>query len=172
MALLLSLTVASSRAQDTSPAASSSDQKLAHVDKKFMMKAAMASTNEVALSQLAADHAASADVKAFAQMMISDHGQANSELQALASQKNVDISKAVQKGQTDDVDSLAKNSGQDFDKAYAKKMVSAHDDAVSLFQKESTDGKDPDVVAFAAKYLPTLTMHDQHAKSLKETVDP
>jgi putative membrane protein len=172
-ALLVSLGIATSRAQDSNPTApATGNQSLAHIDKHFIMKAAMASSNEVALSQLAADRAASADVKSLAQMMITDHTQLNSDLQALATQKNVDISKAVQKGQTDGVDSLAKESGADFDKAYAKKMVSAHKDAVSLFKKESTHGKDPDVVALAGKYLPTLQQHLEHAESVKQTVDP
>jgi len=131
----------------------------------------MASENEVALSQLAADHAAGADVKSLAQMMITDHQRLNADLQMLASRKNVDISKPIQKGQTEGVDSLAKYSGADFDKAYVKAMVEAHKGAVALFQKESTDGKDPEVTALAAKYLPVLSEHLQHALAAEATLD-
>ena len=144
---------------------------LSHHDKAFIMKVAHASTNEVALAQLAADHSASADVKAFAQQMITDHGQANNELMALASQKGVDISKAVEKGQKEDVDSLSAKNGADFDKAYMKNQLHAHEETVKLFKKESEDGKDADVVAFANKYLPILTGHCEKAKSIKMSVD-
>ena len=141
-----------------------------HFGKSFIMKVARASTNEVALSQLADSRSANLDVKAFAQMMITDHTQANTDLGTLAASKGIDITKAVEKGKTDDFSSLSEKTGAEFDKAYAKKMYAAHEDAVKLFKKEATDGKDPDVVAFAAKYLDTLSMHLEHAKVLKESL--
>jgi putative membrane protein len=177
VALLTGLCVGSSRAQDTSTATASSattastDQStLSHGDRRFLMKASWASANEVALSQLAVDHASSADVKSFAQEMVMAHTKLNNDLQALATQKNVDTSKAVEKGQKDDVDSLAAKSGADFDKEYVKMMVKGHEGAVSLFTKESTDGKDADVTALAAKYLPIVTDHLQHAKMIGQSV--
>jgi putative membrane protein len=170
-AVLAGLGVGSIQAQDAAPTTGSGDQQLSHADKHFILKAAMASENEVALSQLAADHAASAEVKSLAQMMIADHLRLNADLQALATQKNVDISKHFQKGQTEGVDSLAQYSGADFDKAYAKIMVDAHKGAVALFTKESTDGKDPDVTALAAKYLPVLSEHLQHAIAAEQALN-
>jgi putative membrane protein len=144
---------------------------LSHGDKGFIMMAARASTNEVALSQLADSRGASPEVKSFAQMMITDHGQANSDLQALAMSKGIDITKPVDKGKMDDVSSLSSKSGTDFDKAYAGKMVSVHDGAVELFKKEASEGKDPDVVAFVKRYVDTLSMHLEHAKARRKTVD-
>ena len=47
-------------------------------------------------------------------------------------------------------------------------MVSGHDATVKAFQKESAKGKDADVQAFAAKNLPTIQMHDDHAHSLAQ----
>ena len=159
-------TTTSSASSDTKPADS-----LSHHDKAFIEKVARGSTNEVALAQLAADHAASADVKAFAQQMITDHTQANNDLMALASQKGVDITKEVEKGQKDDVESLSAKTGMDFDKAYMKKMVHSHEETVKAFKKESEDGKDGDVVAFANKYLPIISGHCDKAKALKMAVD-
>jgi putative membrane protein len=145
---------------------------LSHGDKKFVKKVARASTNEVALSQLADGHALSPDVKSFAQMMITDHTKANTDLGALATTKGIDISKAVAAGNTDDISSLSSKSGADFDKAYAKLMVSAHKGAVELFKDEIATGQDPDVVAFAKKYVDTLSMHLDHAVALEKTVNP
>ncbi len=167
LALLAGLGSVTSRAEDTT----TSDSKTPHGTRHFIMKAAMASNNEVALSQLAADHAASADVKSFAQDMITAHQQLNNDLQALATQKNVDITKAVAKGQKEDVESLSKKSGADFDKAYLKHMVKGHEEAASLFKKEANEGKDADVQALAAKYLPVINQHLEHAKLLKKSVE-
>jgi len=135
------------------------------------MTAAQSSANEVALSQLAADHASSADVKAFAAQMVVAHTKLNSDIQALASQKGLDISKAVAKGTEKDVKSLSKETGADFDKAYIKAMVSGHEDAAKLFEKESTDGKDSDSTALANKYVSTINEHLEHAKGLQKAAN-
>jgi|CZKI01.1.fsa_nt_gi putative membrane protein len=177
--LILTATISAIEAQNapttapsSNPASPAEPTALSHGDKKFIKKVARASTNEVALSQLAASRALSPDVKSFAQMMITDHTQANSDLGALATSKGIDISKPVAEGKVDDISSLSSKSGGDFDKAYAKLMVSAHNGAVDLFKDEVATGKDPDVVAFAKKYVDTLSMHLDHAVALGKIVSP
>jgi putative membrane protein len=145
---------------------------LSHGDKRFIRKVARASTNEVALSQLAASRASNPDVISFALMMVADHTKANTDLGMLAKAKGIDISKPVDEGNMDDISSLSSQSGTDFDKAYAKLMVTAHNGAVGLFKDEAATGTDPDVVAFAKKYVDTLSMHLEHAVALEKTVNP
>jgi putative membrane protein len=139
---------------------------LSHGDTKFIVAVAEGSTNEVALSRLALDHASSDDVKAFAQMMITDHTKLDSALKDLASAKGVAIDDAMIKGGNDHVMGLAKKSGADFDAAYLKLMVKGHEDTVAAFQKEAAKGKDADVIAFANQNLPTISEHLAHAKML------
>ena len=103
-------------------------------------------------------------------MMIADHTKANADLQTLAMSKGIEISKSIDKGKMDNVSSLSSKSGSDFDKAYAELMVTAHKGAVDLFKGEVADGKDPDVVAFAKKYVDTLSMHLEHAMALEKTI--
>jgi putative membrane protein len=159
--------------QDSSPTPTPmmDNSTLPHGDKVFLMKAAKGSNNEVALSQLAADRASNPDVKSFALQMIAAHQQLDRDIETLASQKNVDISKAIEKGQKEDVDSLSKDMGADFDKAYVKKMIAGHEDASAVFEKESTEGKDADVVALANKYLSVVNSHLEHAKMIKKEVE-
>jgi putative membrane protein len=177
--LVLAASITATEAQDssasTAPSSSAAPMEpttLSHGDKKFIKKVARASTNEVALSQLADSRSSSPDVKSLARMMITDHTQANADLGALAKAKEIDISKQVDEGKMDDVSSLSSKSGTDFDKAYAGLMVSAHKGAVELFKDEVATGKDPDVVTFAKKYVDTLSMHLEHAVALEKTVNP
>jgi len=177
--LLLGAGLSEIEAQDSSSSTSSSSTAtsvesatLSHGDKKFVKKVARASTNEVALSRLAESRASIPAVKSFANMMITDHTQANADLSSLAKAKGIDVNKQVSEGNTDNVSSLSSKSGADFDKAYAKLMVSAHTGAVELFKDEVATGKDPDVVAFAKKYVDTLSMHLEHAKSLEKAANP
>jgi putative membrane protein len=175
--LVLAAGVSAIEAQDAmtapaNPTAPADASALPHGDRKFIRKVARASTNEVALSMLADSRSSSPDVKSFAQMMVTDHTQANTDLGALAKTKGIDISKSVDEGKLDGVSDLSITSGAVFDKAYAKLMVSAHNGAVDLFKDEVASGKDPDVVAFARKYLDTLTMHLDHALALEKKVNP
>jgi putative membrane protein len=170
LSLMLAAPFGAANAQDSM--ASTPPATLSHGDKRFIRKVAEASTNEVALSQLADSRASSRDVKAFAQMMITDHTQANSDLGELAKAKGIDISKPVDSGKLDNLSDLSTKSGGDFDKAYSKLMVTAHGGAVDLFKAEAATGTDPDVVAFAKKYVGTLSMHLEHALALDKTVNP
>ena len=152
--LLCTLLSASGYAADT----------LKHSDHSFIEKAAKSGMEEVAISQVAVARSTNPQIKEFAQMMVSDHGGANSELTSLASTKGVTLPM-----DKTDIEKWTKRSTKDFDQEYIDKMVSDHKDAVSLFEKESksTTG-DPDLKAFALKTLPTLQAHLDKAKALKE----
>ncbi len=153
----------------SSSSSSNASDSLSHADKRFLSKAAEAGETEMQFSQLAGTQASNPDVRSYAGMMNTDHQQMASDLQALARQKGVDL-KQTDVTSEHKYKSLSSKSGMDFDKDYISDMVSDHEDAVKLFQKESTDGKDADVKAFAAKYLPTLQQHLDKANSLKSTL--
>lgn len=136
-------------------------------EEDFWNKAAEGGMAEVELSKLAQTKSQNADVKKFAQMMITDHTKANTELKALAAKKNVTLPTALSSSHKSTLDKLGTLSGADFDKAYVDAMVSDHDGAVSLFQTEGDGGTDPDLKAFAAKTLPTLKGHQTAIKDIK-----
>ena len=62
---------------------------LSVADKDFIMKAAQGGMAEVALGTLAAQQGTDAGVKSFGNRMTNDHGKANDELKALATNKGL-----------------------------------------------------------------------------------
>ncbi|HEY0428236.1 MAG TPA: DUF4142 domain-containing protein [Pyrinomonadaceae bacterium] len=128
-------------------------------DDDFMMKAAQGGMAEVELGRLAAEKAQNADVKKFAQKMVEDHSNANTELKALATKKGVTLPTDVGSEHKATMEKLKALSGAEFDKAYVAAMVDDHKKDVAEFEKQSTGAKDADVKAFATKTLPTLKMH-------------
>lgn len=139
-------------------------------DKAFMEKAASAGLYEVQAGQLALQKAADPNLKDFAQHMVDDHTKANSELTALAQKKNVTVPTAPEKSEQSMLDTLNKKAaGKKFDAAYRKQMVDTHKKAVSLFDNEARNGKDPDVKAWATQTLPKLQQHGGMAEALKKT---
>ena len=136
--------------------------------KGFMTTAAESGMAEVQLGQLAAKKAQSADVKQFAQKMITDHTKANSELKQLAEKEIVSLPTELNAKHKDLMTKLQGLSGAEFDREYMKAQVEDHEKAVSLFQNQTDDGEDADIKAFASKTLPTLKSHLEMAKSIND----
>jgi len=161
VALLVLCVIPNSRAAD--------EKKLSSKDQKFVENAATGGQMEVDLGKLAADKASSDDVKKFGQQMADDHSKANDELKQLASQKGVDLTKALDtasKKTQKMSDKLGKESGDAFDKAYMSAMVKDHEKDVKEFEEASKGADDADVKAWAEKTLPTLQKHLDMAKDI------
>ncbi|MCA1622661.1 MAG: DUF4142 domain-containing protein [Acidobacteria bacterium] len=125
----------------------------------FMMEAAKGGMAEVELSRLALTKAQNAEVKQFAQRMVQDHTNANTELKQLAGKKNVTLPTELDAKHKATRDELAKLSGAEFDREYVSAMVEDHQKDVNLFRMQSESGTDADAKALAAKTLPILQMH-------------
>ena len=140
-------------------------------DKTFMEKAAMGGKEEVELGQMAQEKAQNEQVKQFAQRMVSDHSQANSNLMDLASKVNVTLPTTINDDQQKDKERLSKLNGAKFDKEYMKLMVDDHQKDVDEFQQQSQNAINSDVKGFAANTLPTLQQHLDLAKTVNESVN-
>jgi putative membrane protein len=139
--------------------------KVSHHDKEFLKKAAKSGMAEIAISQAVIDHLSNADLKAFAQQMVTDHTAANNELASLAATKGVMLPP-----QDPDLITDWSKKTDDVDRTYVKKMVSDHESAVKLFEKASKSS-DADIAAFAQKTLPTLQHHLMMARDLAKTIN-
>lgn len=137
-------------------------------DNEFMVEAASGGLMEVELGKLAATNGASAQVKEFGAKMVTDHGQANEELKALAAQKGITIPSTPGADHQKHIDDLREKRGADFDKAYMSMMIDDHEKDVKNFEEASNDSKDADIKAFAAKTLPVLKQHHEMAKTIKD----
>jgi putative membrane protein len=135
------------------------ENKVSEVDQKFVRAAASRGLAEVKAGELAKDRAKSDAVKKFAEQMVSDHDKANKDLMDLASKKGIRVSKDMREQERTPIDTLSKLKGPAFDAEFLRQQVTAHKEAVSLFEQESKKGKDEDLRSFAEKTLPTLREH-------------
>lgn len=134
-------------------------------DKTFASSAAAGGLAEVQLGQLAEQKAGTPQVKEFARTMVSDHTQANQDLEQIAQQENLTLPKRPGKKEREESQRLRKLSGAAFDKQYMAHMVQDHRKDISEFQREATSGKDPALKSYAQKYLPVLQKHLQMAEA-------
>lgn len=143
-----------------------------HSDRSFIEDAAQGGHAEIEGSKLAQQKSKNADVKAFADQMITDHTKVGNELDGLASSKGVKAPTEPSMLQKAELKTLGALDGSKFDKMYADRIgVAAHESTVKKFRDASQNAKDPDVKAFAAKNLPALEHHLQMARDLKAKLD-
>ena len=136
-------------------------------DKSFIKDAYQDGLAEIKMAELAQGKTASADVKAFAARMVTDHGAAKTELKGIADAKSVEVPTSPSLIAEGKMKLDEAKSGTDFDKAYAAEMVSDHKKAVKAFKKEVSNATDAEVKAFAVKTLPTLESHLSMAEDLQ-----
>ena len=146
------------------------DSAAANPDTAFANKAAAGGMAEVALGKLASGKTSNAKIKEFANMMVTDHGKANDELKGIAQTKKITLPATLDAEHQAKSDSLSKLSGKDFNKAYVAAMVEGHQKTLALMQDEASNGKDPDLKAFAAKTAPVVKMHLDAINKIQSTM--
>jgi putative membrane protein len=138
---------------------------LSPADKTFATKAASDGAAEVMLGKLAMHNAGSAQVRQLGDRMVTDHTQANDELQQIGRREDLTLpTRPGTNGQAMD-ERLGNMKGQTFDATYTRDMVQDHEQAIADFRKEAATGQDAELKAFAQKYLPVLERHLQLAKA-------
>ncbi|MFP3994799.1 DUF4142 domain-containing protein [Pseudomonas capeferrum] len=132
----------------------------------FVDAATEAGIAEVVTGNLAKEKSQNADIKAFAQQMVTDHTQANQKLGDIA--RKLDISVPDEAALTDKVKKMILEWREEsFDKSYINNQVDAHEKAVELFKKEAASSDKVELKAFASDTLPKLEQHLEHAKALQ-----
>lgn len=139
-------------------------------DKEFISKAGMGGLFEVQAGNLALQKGASADVKAFAQRMVTDHSKSNAELAQLATTKGAVLPTELEGEHETAFDHLSTLSGAEFDKAYMQHMVEDHDKTVADFDKASTSATDADLKTWAGSTLPVLQQHATQAREIARKI--
>lgn len=138
----------------------------------FAKKAGAAGAAEVEMGKLGAQKATNAEVKAFAQKMVTDHTKANKELMAAAKAKGLEVPtepNMVHKGMKEKFE--RQGADADFNHDFMQQMVRDHEATVELFQKAANDTTlDPELRALAKKTLPTLQQHLADARTLEGKV--
>jgi putative membrane protein len=134
----------------------------------FADTAAASDAFEVESSKLATTKAQSAKVKRFAEQMIKAHTDSTAKLKTAAAAASPPILPAAQLSPTQQqtLDALNTKSGADFDSAYAKAQVDAHQMALDALKAYSADGDVPSLKTFATNVVPVVTGHLNMAKSL------
>jgi putative membrane protein len=136
----------------------------AKTDATFLTDAIQINLAEISVGDLAQKNGGSDDVKSFGKMLVEDHTASNTKATSLAQANGITPPNEPNAAEKKLHDELAKLSGMEFDREFAKAMVKGHEDAIAKFEAASKG--DDDVAKFAQETLPTLQEHLKTAQSL------
>jgi putative membrane protein len=131
----------------------------------FANKVAASDQFEIESGKLAAANAASADVKAFGTMLVTEHQKSSADLKAAA---GPDLAPAptLDPDQTAKLAALKGAQGAAFDKLFLEQQVAAHRKAHDLLTAYSGSGDNQSLKGFAAKAAPVVKHHLDRAEAL------
>jgi putative membrane protein len=135
----------------------------------FVKEVAISDMFEIESSKLA-ETKGNAPEKAFASQMVTDHTKTSTELKALVSSGKVkaEVPTALDSSHQSKLDKLKSADSKDFSSDFNSDQVSAHKDAVSLFERYAKGGDNADLKDWAGKTLPALKHHLDMAQNLKK----
>jgi putative membrane protein len=143
---------------------------LSEADMRFLQAAQGSGSYEVSAGQKALLKSNDPQVKSLAQHIVDDHTKANLQLNNLANRKGMATAAMMNNSQIDMLSQLDRATGADFDRQYLSQQVTAHQDAISIFESASVNANDRDIRDFASATLPTLRDHLNMVQSHQRTL--
>lgn len=139
----------------------------------FVKQVAISDMFEIEASKLA-QQKGNAEEKTFASQMVTDHTKTSTELKGLVSGGKVqaELPAALDSSHQSKLDKLKKEDGKDFSSEFDSIQVSAHKDAVDLFERYAKGGDNSDLKDWAGKTLPALKHHLEMAEGLGKKSAP
>lgn len=132
-----------------------------------------ANSVDIEAGQLAQSKAKHAEVKKFAQLMVTDHSGVNKLAVELVTRLQVtpeenDISKSLRQGGVETLARLKGLKGAQFDKAYVDNEVAYHQAVMDALDKTLIPGaQNAELKALLIKVRPAFVAHLDHAKHMQ-----
>jgi putative membrane protein len=139
----------------------------------FVTEAANSDMLEIAAAKIAQEKG-NAGEKKFAAQMVTDHTKTTNDIKGMVESGDVkaEIPATLDSSHQSKLDKLRDAKADNFASDYDSMQVSAHKDAVSLFERYSKSGDNAKLKDWAGKTLPTLQHHLEMAQDLNKNNKP
>ena len=125
-------------------------------DVKFLINASENNLEQIQLGQLAQQKGTTNHVRELGKTMENAHTKSQKDLTELAKNKNISIPSSSTNDSRDAYKDLNEKSGDDFDKAYANRMVKGQNNTISTYEKALNDFQDSDIKNWVTASLPVM----------------
>jgi len=133
-------------------------------DVQFVRRATESGRQEVLDAQEALPRLKNEELKHFAEMLVSDHGDANRRLSQIAEAKGW----PVPGPSAPDATPAAGTASSDFDARFTADMIAGHERSVALYRAQAAGGEDKDLRKYAKETLPTIEKHLAELRRLQK----
>ena len=140
---------------------------LGEQDRMFVEEASAGNMAELGAARLAEEKAESDAVKDYAAMLTEDHTQAGEELEQVAQEAGVTLATEIPQDAQQAQEKLAGLSGAEFDQAFMEQMVTDHEKAIALYEKQASQGEHEALKQFASSTVDTLRTHLDQARQIE-----
>jgi putative membrane protein len=128
----------------------------AATDGDFLTRALRVNQLELALGRLAAERAASPEVKSMGTTMVEKHSALEKELRELAERSGVGAAPELSKTQRSTFARLSSLSGREFDEAFKSAVAAGHVEELAMYRQELALATDPKLAGLAQRRVATL----------------
>jgi putative membrane protein len=138
--------------------------------RNFIVRASNDGAAEEQAALYVASKTTNNDIRNYAAQLGRDHGKANQQLRKIAAKRGIDTPSDPEGVLRDKLDRLRQmDKGPQLDQTFLQEFgVTAHADAIALFEQQAGNGEDQELKKFAGKVLPKLRNHYSQAKELQQ----
>ncbi|NHO31600.1 DUF4142 domain-containing protein [Acetobacter fallax] len=140
---------------------------LSDTDSTFIQKASEINLVEVALGKVAATNAKSADVKSYAETLVTDHTAAQERLSGIVTSHGVTLPTEPDADDQKAITTMTALKGGKFDHAYIGKMIQGHKAALTVMTDEDSTS-DTDLKSYAEDTGTAVQKHLTAAEALQK----
>ncbi len=132
----------------------------------FARKAAVANLFEIEAARIELRNGKAQEARDFAEQMLADHGRAAGQLETAAEADGIALPAELDEEHKNKLVALEQSEPANLDQAYLSTQLTAHEQAVALFEAYVAGGPEGRVKQAAAEILPDLREHLQHVQQL------
>ena len=141
-------------------------------ENSFPVMAASTEMFMVRSSEIAGPRAVNPAVRIYAKLMRDAHKDNTEELNSLAARKAITLPTTMLPVHQRLMEPMSElNIGEKFDKRYLEAHITAHEQAITLYENAVTNEPDADLRAYAGRVLPRLRDHLVMAKKAKDALN-
>lgn len=133
---------------------------------RFLRSAASGGEMEIELGRIAAQRSEVPRVRGLGERMVEDHTKVSQDLRAVARRQGLMLPQPMNPEHQGEFQRIASLRGRDFDEAYVRHMLTAHERGVAEFERMARDAEEPEVRAFAQRTVPTLREHLERIRQI------
>ena len=132
----------------------------------FLSKSAAARMMNAQVGLLAIEKGTNSAIRDFGQRIMKDHSLLLEKIKILAGQRGIYLPDQLSNKNIGDHRNLSEENGLEFDKSFIKMIIVDHERDLKLFKK-AAQYNDPEVSAFAKRYLPLIQSDLDKIKKIK-----